>query len=503
VQRFVGFLIVVREHEGLKYKWVALTVTTVGVLMVGIDTRIVIVGLPQVAAQLHADAEQAIWITQSYVLANTVLLLLIGRLGDIFGRVRIYIVGFGIFTIGSALTSIGLDPIQVIVFRAVQGVGAALVFTNSIAILTDATPRNELGFSLGINQIAFRSGAILGLTLSGLILSLFDWRALFYINIPIGVFGTFWARRRLREAVAVDREAKIDWLGFALFTTFLLCLMIGLTLGAYSPSEFNTLYVLLFVGAIFLGLFIIRSRRVKHPLVELSMFKIREVTGGIFAMFFNIITWTAVLLLLSLQFQLVLDMTPLEAGIRILPFEIAFLAVGPLSGRLSDRFNRMPFILSGLTLSTVALFLFSTTNQNTSYLALSVLMIILGVGTGLFIAPNLRSIMGSVPPQRRGIGSALFALFVNLGLTVSLNLAILVMSFTAPYEVITRIISAINPTSIPVAERLLFVESLKNTYLAFGVVNALAIIPSLLQINFKSKVNKTENNNVEVEAVLT
>jgi MFS family permease len=193
----------------------------------------------------------------------------------------------------------------------------------------------------------------------------------------------------------------------------------------------------------------------------------------------------------------------LEAGIRILPFEIAFLAVGPLSGRLSDRFNRMPFILSGLTLSTIALFLFSTTNQNTSYPILSVLMIILGVGTGLFIAPNLRSIMGSVPPQRRGIGSALFTLFVNLGLTVSLNFAILIMSLTAPYEVITQIISAINPASIPVAERLLFVESLKNTYLAFGVVNALAIIPSLLQMNFRSKATKTENNHVEVEAVLT
>jgi MFS family permease len=187
----------------------------------------------------------------------------------------------------------------------------------------------------------------------------------------------------------------------------------------------------------------------------------------------------------------------LEAGIRILPFEIAFLAVGPLSGRLSDRFSRMPFILSGLTLGTVALFLFSTTNQYTPYLILSVYMILLGVGTGLFIAPNLRSVMGSVPARRRGIGSALFALFVNLGLTVSLNFAILIMSFTAPYEVITRIISAVNPTAIPIAERLLFVESLKNAYLAFGVVNALAIVPSLLQINFKSKSTKTENNTVE------
>jgi EmrB/QacA subfamily drug resistance transporter len=481
----------------LKYKWVALSVTTIGVLMVGIDTRIVIVGLPQVAAQLHADAERAIWITQSYVLANTVLLLLIGRLGDIFGRVRIYTVGFGIFTIGSALTSIGMDPLQVIIFRAVQGVGAALVFTNSIAILTDATPKNELGFSLGINQIAFRSGAILGLTLSGLILSFLDWRALFYINIPIGVFGTFWARRRLKESVAIERNAKIDWLGFALFTTSLLCLMIGLTLGAYSPSQFNTLYASLFVGAIFLALFIVRSRRITYPLVELSMFKIKEVTGGLLAMFFNIITWTAVLLLLSLQFQLVLNMNPLEAGLRILPFEIAFLAFGPLSGRLSDRFSRMPFILSGLTLSTIALFLFSTTNQNTPYLVLSVYMIIMGIGTGLFIAPNLRSVMSSMPDKRSGIGSALFALFVNLGLTLSLNIAILIMSLTAPYDVITRIVSAVNPLSIPTADRLLFVESLKNTYIVFGIINTFAVVTSLLEINFKTHAKKTNAHPVE------
>jgi MFS family permease len=200
---------------------------------------------------------------------------------------------------------------------------------------------------------------------------------------------------------------------------------------------------------------------------------------------------------LSLQFQLVLNMSPLEAGLRILPFEIAFLAVGPLSGRLSDRFSRMPFILSGLTLSTVALFLFATTNQNTPYLVLSVYMVLLGVGTGLFIAPNLRSVMGSVPEKRRGIGSALFALFVNLGLTISLNFAILIMSLTAPYEVITGIISAINPTAIPIAEQLLFVESLKNTYLAFGAINALAIVASLLQINFRSKPTKTEDHNVE------
>jgi EmrB/QacA subfamily drug resistance transporter len=466
----------------LEYKWVALTVTTIGILMVGIDTRIVIIGLPQVASQLHADVEQAIWITQAYTLANTVVLLLIGRLGDIFGRVRIYTFGFGLFTVGSALTSLGMDPTQVIVFRAVQGVGAALVFANSIAIVTDATPKNELGFALGINQIAFRAGAIMGLTLSGLILSFLDWRALFYINIPIGIFGTYWAWRRLEKIAVTDKNRKIDWLGFIIFTVFLLCLMIGLTLGAYGSNGFNTMYALLAVGFVFLGLFIVRERRARGPLIELSLFRIRELSGGLFAMFFNVITWTAVLLLLSLQFQLILNESPLEAGIRILPFEIAFLAVGPLSGKLSDRYSRMPFILSGLTLSTMMLLFLATTNQSTPYVVLSVYMILLGIGTGLFLAPNLRTVMASVPMDRRGIGSALFTLFVNIGLTVSLNLAILVMSLTAPYDLITRIVSAVNPASISMADKTLFVESLKNAYIAFAIVNVFAIVASLLQI---------------------
>ena len=165
----------------MEYKWIALTVTTIGILMVGLDTRIVIIGLPQVAQQLKADAEQAIWITQSYVLANTVMLLLIGRLGDIFGRVKIYTIGFAVFTIGSGLTSLGTNAVEVIAFRALQGIGAALIFTNSIAIITDTAPKKQLGFFLGINQIAFRAGAMLGLTVSGVILY-FSIGALFFTS---------------------------------------------------------------------------------------------------------------------------------------------------------------------------------------------------------------------------------------------------------------------------------------------------------------------------------
>jgi len=453
--------------------------------MVGLDSRIVIVGLPQVAKQLNADPEQAIWITQSYVLTTTLMLLLIGRLSDIFGRIRLYVYGFTIFTVGSALTSIGFTPTEVIIFRAIQGFGASLIFANSIAIVTDASPKNELGMFVGINQISFRAGALLGLTLSGLILSFFDWRALFYINIPIGIFGSIWAKKRLVEVAYLDKNKEIDWIGFLLFSVFLLSLMLSLTFTAYGIGSLIAVYFLLPISVVFLLLFVIWQRRVSYPLLDLHMFRIKEVTGGVAAVLLNVIAWAAFLLLLSLQFQLVSGDSPLQAGLRILPFEIAFLAVGPLSGRLSDKYGYARFTITGLILGSAGLFLFYTITETTPYAILVVYMVLLGLGTGLFLAPNLRSVMGALPMERRGIGSALVSLFLNIGLTVSLNLAIVIMSLTAPYQVITNAISALNPAMLSTADKTLFFDSLKSTYLVMGIINAIAIIPSILQINLK------------------
>jgi MFS family permease len=256
--------------------------------------------------------------------------------------------------------------------------------------------------------------------------------------------------------------------------------MVGLTFGAYGTSGLTYSYALLAGAVVFIAIFVGYERRAKYPLIYLRVFRIRQVSGGLFALLFNIITWTAVLLLLSLQFQLVDNLSPLQAGLRILPFEIAFLAVGPLSGRLADKYGQTQFILTGLTISTVALFLFSTTGQATPYFTLSIYMVLLGVGTGLFVAPNLRAVMSSVPVERHGIGSALFTLFLNIGLTVSLNLTVLIMSLTAPYNLITQIISSVNPAAIPAAGRTLFVDSLKNTYFAFAIINAIALIPAII-----------------------
>jgi len=455
-------------------------VTTVGVLMAGLDSRIVIVGLPQVAASLHADAEQAIWITQAYVLGSTVALLLIGRISDIVGRVKLYTSGFGVFTFGSLLTSLAVNPAQVIAFRAIQGLGSAILFTNSAAMIVDATPADELGLSLGINQVAFRMGSMAGLTVSGIILSVLDWRALFYVNVPIGVFGTAWARFRLREVAKLERGAPIDWGGFAAFTIFILFLLIALTLAAYGVAEVATVAVLLVVSILALVAFVVVERSQKHPLLDLKLLRIREFTGGVAAQLLNAVAFGAVLLLVSLYFQLVLRKSPLEAGLLIIPMDIATLAAGPLSGRLSDKYGHLPFTTAGLATISLSLVLFATTDANTPYSLFVVYLILFGAGLGFFASPNISSIMGSVPPERRGIASGFRATFFNVGYTISLNLAILITTFTVPYALVTQVIGS-GGAGISEADRILFAQGLKTTYLSLAGLNTLAILPSMLR----------------------
>lgn len=468
----------------IQYKWTVLLVTTVGVIMAGIDSRIVIVGLPQVAAALHADAEQAIWITQAYVLGSTVALLLVGRVSDIVGRVKLYTSGFGVFTVGSFLTSIAVDPTQVIVFRFIQGLGSAILFTNSAAMIVDATPENELGYFLGINQVAFRMGAMAGLTLSGILLTVFlDWRALFYINIPIGIFGTVWARGRLKEIAKLDAGAPIDWPGFATFTVFISSLLLALTLAAYGVGEVLIVAALTVTMVVSLIAFILIELRVPYPLLDLKLLRIREFSGGVVAQLMNAISFGAVLLLLSVYFQEVQNMTPFAAGLIMIPLDITTVLLGPLSGKLSDKYGHLVFTTAGLLLVSASLFLFATTEVDTSWELLVAYMMLFGTGLGIFASPNMSSIMGAVPSLRRGIASAFRATFFNVGFVISLNLAILILTFTMPYSQVSRIISSPNSLGISLAEKVQFVAALRNAYLWMGILNTLAIVPSMLRGN--------------------
>ena len=216
--------------SSVKYQWVVLSVTTVGVFMSGLDTRVVLIGLPTIAESLRAQLETVLWITQGYQIAITVGLLFVGRFTDMFGRVKVYNLGFVIFTVGSGLCVLGQTGEQLIVFRVIQGLGGAMLIANAAALITDATPVSELGFALGVNQIGFVLGAVLGLTFGGVLIETVGWRSIFAVNIPVGIFGTLWAHLRLREISHRKNHASFDYLGFCLFTTSLTSLLLVISL---------------------------------------------------------------------------------------------------------------------------------------------------------------------------------------------------------------------------------------------------------------------------------
>jgi EmrB/QacA subfamily drug resistance transporter len=478
-----------RDASALKYKWLVLTVTTIGVLMAGIDARIVIIGLPQVIHALGADAEQGIWISQAYIMGTIGILLLTGRFADLYGRKRVYTSGFLIFTIGSTLTSLATTPMQLIFFRIIQGMGAGIILTSSIAIITDATPPQELGYFLGINNLGFRFGAMAGLTISGVIITfLGDWRALFYINIPVGIIGTIWAHKTIKETPTQNLNGKnkflsIDWAGFALFSTSISTLLLALTFAAYGIGSQTLTALFVVISILTFASFLFQERRSPNPLVNFNLLKIREYTGGLFALLINGLAWGAVLVLLSFYFQLVLGLSPLEAGVRIIPFDIAFLIAGPISGKLSDRFGHLLFTTTGILLSSFSLYLFSTVNMTTPYFVVLVYMVLFGVAMGLFSSPNMSAVMIACPADERGVGSAIRATFLNVGFAVSLNLAILIMSLTIPYSLVTQVASGYSTTLSTGKE--MFLQSLNTTYLWLAFVNTLALIPSVLRTKIK------------------
>ncbi|HUI23110.1 MAG TPA: MFS transporter [Nitrososphaerales archaeon] len=469
------------EPSDLQYKWTVLTVTTVGVLMSGIDSRIVVIGLPTVAAALNADAEQAIWFTQAYTIGSTVALLFLGRVSDMYGRVRVYSIGFSVFTVGSLLTSLSPSPTFFIASRIFQGLGSAALFSNSAAIITDAFPRGELGTALGINSVAFRAGSMFGLTLSGLILAFLDWRFLFYVNIPVGIFGTLWAHVRLHEQNQPEGRSPMDWEGFFSFTCFISTLLLCLTTAAYGIGESELTVGLGAISAATLVLFVWVERRRVAPLLDLSLLRIREFTGAVSAQMINSMSWGAFLLLISLYLQLVKGFAPLQAGISIIPFDLAMLFVAPLSGKLSDRHGTRPFATAGLVVFSASLLAMSTLSPATSYTTLLAFLLVGGAGMGLFNSPNMSSAMGSVPAHRRGVASGFRATFFNIGFVLSFNIVILVLTFYLPYGLITRVISSEGAINTITADASEFAGALDNVFIVLAVINTAAIVPSLLR----------------------
>jgi MFS family permease len=431
-----------RAHP--RYKWIALSNTTLGVLMATLNSSIVIISLPAIFRGIGLDplapgnVSYLLWTLTGFLVVTAVLVVTLGRLGDIYGRVRIYNAGFVVFTLGSI--ALAADPLHagggalwIIMWRLVQGVGAAMLFANSTAILTDAFPADRRGMALGINQVAAIAGGFIGLIAGGL-LSEVDWRLVFFVSVPVGVIGTVWSYLSLHE-LSERHPARIDWWGNALFAVGLTAVLAAITYGI-QPYGGHTMgwtnpWVLagLFGGVALLVVFAVVETKVAEPMFAMTLFRIRAFWAG------NLAGLLASIARGGLQFMLIIWLqgiwlplhgyhftdTPLWAGIYLLPLTIAFLIVGPVSGALSDRFGARSFATGGLLLVAASFLGLLLLPVDFNYAAFAGLLALNGVGSGLFSAPNTTAIMNSVPADQRGAASGMRGTFFNSGTSLSIG----------------------------------------------------------------------------------
>ena len=460
----------------MEYKWVALTVTTVGTFMSGLDNSIVTIGLPTVLQDLNTTMVNGVWIITGYRLMMTILLVVLGRVADMYGRVRLYNIGFTVFTVGSLACSFSFSGEQLVLSRLFQGIGGALLMANSAAIITDAFPRNQLGTGLGINMMAVNIASASGYSVSGVMIQLFGWRSLFLMNIPIGIFGTVWAYKRLKEVSKRKTEEKFDFAGASLYCTGLAIVLYSLTFGSLA-NALNQIE--LAAGLSLFLILVLVERRVKFPTIDLALFKIRAFAFGNLTSLLNTLAFNCVPFLLSLYLQLVLGYDPALAGVILIPMSVVVLIMSPISGRLSDKFGSRGISSMGLAINAGALLLFSTLNPNSSYYYIIISLIMYGLGRGLFSSPNVSAVMGSVPASRRGIANGVRSALVQTGNVLSVPLAMIFMSTVIPYDKLSTIVSSSGLSSS--GEFLVFQAALSRTFLILSVILATALIPSLLR----------------------
>jgi len=427
-----------------RYKWVALSNTTLAVLLATLDASITLIAMPDIFRGIHLDplvpanSFYLLWMILGYLVVVSVLVVSLGRLGDIFGRVRIYNLGFVVYTAASLLLAVdwmtgaaGAD--YLIAGRILQGVGGACLLANAAAIVTDAFPVNQRGMALGINNIVAVSGMFVGLVLGGL-LGPVDWRLVFLISVPVGLFGTVWGYLKLQER-GERRRRPIDWWGNLTFAAGLVCVMVAVTYGIRPYGDHSTgwtsprVLLLLTLGLASLAAFLIVESRVKDPMFRLPLFRIRAFTFGSASTFLSAVARGGLMFMLIIWLQGIwlpehgydFTRTPLWAGIYMLPLTLGMLIAGPTSGYLSDRFGARPFASGGMVGAALSFGLLLLLPTDFSYPLFAIVLFLNGVSMGLFASPNRAAVMNSLPPGDRGAGGGMNQTFQNSAQVISIG----------------------------------------------------------------------------------
>ncbi len=444
----------------MEYKWKALSVTSVGALMAAVDSTVVLLALLPIAEELRSDFVSMVWVVIAYILVNTAFVLSLGRMGDMYGRKKMYNLGFGVFTVGSVLCGFSLNAISLIGFRAVQGFGAALLTANSFAILSEAFPPKERGRAFGLNAIVWGVGAITGIVLGGFVITFTTWRLIFWINAPIGLVGTLWAYFTLRPSARAAQGETFDLPAAVFFTLGLLFLLLAVTWGLLYSWTDPLVFAFLAATPVALAAFVVWEIRYSHePIVDFSMFRNRVFALSIMTATIQSLALFAVDFLLVFYLEGIAGLDILTASYLIVPMAAMVSITGPFGGMLSDRIGARIVATLGLVVQAAVLVFFSFfLTTHTPLLDIGVAEAIYGVGGGLFWPANTSTIMSAAPPRQYGVASGVMNTFRNTGMVMSFALALVAATSVIPAYVVYQLFIGNLSGALP--------PDLANAYLA-------------------------------------
>lgn len=464
----------------LEYKWLTLIVTSIGVTMTGIDGTIVVLALPTMMTDLHASLIEMVWVIMGYTLTTTVLLMVLGRLADMFGRIRMFNLGFAVFTLGSFLCGLAGSGRELILFRVVQGIGGAFLQANSMAILTEVFPPGERGKALGYNQTVWSVASVVGPVVGGLILAAFDWRTIFLINVPIGIFGTLAAHRLLHDSGRRQGREPFDLAGALTFTLSLTSLLMaftqGVSLGFGSPL---VLGLLAFAVMGFVA-FPLVERRVEVPVLDPALFASRVYAFAVAASTMQSLAMFALNFLILYYLQAVQGKPPLAAALMVLPMPILTSLVSVEAGRLADRVGARVPATVGLLCQSAAMAFLARLTPTSGYLPVASGLALAGLGAGLFWPANTSAAMGSAPVHRLGVAAGTLATLRQAGMVTSFAVAIFVAARALPPQAMNALFLG-SSVGLGAPQMGAFVVGMRSAFLLSAAITVVGALVSALR----------------------
>jgi EmrB/QacA subfamily drug resistance transporter len=428
------------DHE--HYRWWALSCTSLGMLLAATNSGTLIIALPDLERALKTSILSLVWVILSYMIASTVLVLTAGRLSDLFGRKRAYVAGFAVFALASLGAGFAADATQLILWRIAQGIGAAFLFANAAALVTDAFPKEELGLAMGTNTMVAAIGLVLGPILGGALVAI-GWQWVFWFNVPLALGGAAWGALILRELAKPDTVRGYDIPGVVTFVLGLTGLVLGVSRGGISGWNDPVVIVSLAVALVLLPLFIVIERRSRAPMLDLRLFSNKLFATATAAAFINGLSRFALLFVFVFYFQGAQGDDAVTAGIKLTPMAVGMLVASPVAGIWADRHGSRMLSAAGMLLSAVGLAAMTTLQVDSPYWQSSLWLALVGIGSGMFNSPNTAAMMGAVPPHRRGVAAGVRTLLQNTGAVLSIAFVLAIVTNAVPQDVLLKIFSGV------------------------------------------------------------